>query len=62
MADRICSCCGKGYTDEERHDYEQCFKDCEERVDWARHNLNDAVECLANAGTRREAQREGRIK
>ena len=62
MANRICSCCGQSYTDEERHDYEECYKRCEERVNKARHNLNNAWECLSNAESRREAQRDGRIK
>ena len=62
MADRKCSCCGGFYTDDERHDYEQCTKDCENRVIQARHNLNDALDCLEMATTRRQSQREGRIK
>jgi phage gp16-like protein len=62
MAQRKCSCCGQSYSDEERHDYEQCVKDCERRLDWTRHQLVDAQECLENAKTRRQAQREGRIK
>lgn len=62
MADRICSCCGKGYNDNERHDYEQCMRDCEARTDRARHNLNEAIDCWQMAMTRRLLQREGRIK
>jgi len=62
MAQRKCSCCGQGYTDDERHDYEQCVKDCEERVNWTRHSLNDAMDCLLNANSRRQAQRDGCIK
>lgn len=62
MADRICSCCGLGYSDDKRHDYEECYKRCERRVNIARHNLNDARDCLNNAETRRTAQREGKIK
>lgn len=62
MADRKCSCCGTHYSDDERHDYEQCYQDCEARVDKARHNLNDAWDCLNMAEARREAQRSGKIK
>ena len=61
MVDRICSCCGQSYTDDMRHNYEPCVKNCEERVNRARHNLNDALECLENAKSRCQAQREGRI-
>lgn len=60
MADRICSCCSQGYSDNERHDYEQCVKDCERRVDVAKHTLRVAVDCLVMAQSRRQAQREGR--
>jgi len=62
MADRMCSCCHKFYTDDERHDYEQCYRDCERSVNLARHNLNYALEHLELATSRRQAQREGRIK
>lgn len=62
MADRICSCCGASYTDDERHDYEQCVKACEFRVKRARWNLNDALSCLIESKTRRQAQQEGKIK
>lgn len=62
MTDRICSCCGRGYKDEEKHDYEQCYRDCEERVSSARCNLHNAHEHLDMAKARRQAQREGRIK
>ncbi len=62
MADRICSCCDQGYSDDERHDYEECYRRCETRVDLARHNLNHAWDCLEMAEGRRIAQREGRIK
>ncbi len=62
MANRKCSCCRQGYTDNERHDYEQCVRDCLDRVDLARHNLRIAMECLENARSRKIAQREGRIK
>lgn len=62
MADRICSCCGQGYNDNERHDYEECVKRCENRVTSARHNFIDAEKCLVTALARRQAQREGRIK
>ncbi len=62
MTDRICSCCGQGYNDNERHDYETCVKNCDDRVERARYNYNDALECLEMAKTRRQAQREGKIK
>jgi hypothetical protein len=61
MADRICSCCGQPYTDETGHDYEQCYRDCEKRVGQARHELNDALNCLEMATSRRQAQRDGRL-
>ena len=62
MADRICSCCGQSYADDERHDYETCVKNCQARVDKVRYNYHDALECLEMAQTRRQAQREGKIK
>lgn len=62
MTDRMCSCCGQLYTDEVRHDYETCVKNCEEQVEKARYNLSVARECLEMAISRRQAQREGRIK
>ncbi len=62
MADRICSCCGQGYSDDERHDYEECYKRCEARVKRARTNLSNARDCLNRAEVRRIAQREGKIK
>ena len=57
MANRICSCCGQGYTDKEGHDYEQCIRDCQRRIDEARHNLTDALDCWENAMSRRIAHR-----
>ena len=62
MANRICSCCDQGYSDDERHDYELCYQVCEARVNGARANLGNAWECLNGAEARRKAQREGRIK
>lgn len=62
MADRICSCCGQTYSDDERHDYELCVRDCENRVTQAKHNLSDAMDCVEMALSRRQAQREGRLK
>ncbi|KKM04727.1 hypothetical protein LCGC14_1761270 [marine sediment metagenome] len=62
MADRMCSCWGQTYTDEERHDYEVCYKACQDRVNYARHNLNNAWDNLNMAESRRSAQRDGRIK
>jgi len=62
MTDRICSCCGTPYTDEERHDYEKCVKDCEFRVAQAKHNLSDSMDCLEMALARRRAQRGGKLK
>ena len=62
MAQRICSCCGTPYKDEERHDYEECYRECEARLNMARHNFNNALECLEMASSRRQAQRDGRIK
>ena len=59
MANRICACCGTSYK--ERHDYEQCYRDCEARVDRAKRNLCDAFEHLLMAETRRTAQRDGII-
>ncbi len=59
---RICSCCGDAYTGEEGHDYVECVKRCECRVEDARHNLRAAMERLENAISRRQAQSEGRIK
>ncbi len=56
MIDRICSCCGQSYTDEEGHDYEQCVIDCERRIKKAEDNLVDARRCLGMAQSRREAQ------
>ena len=62
MTDRICSCCGQPYTESDGHDYEKCVGDCQRRVDNARHNLNDALDCWRMAYERREAQRVGRMK
>lgn len=62
MTDRICSCCGQGYNNGIRHDYETCVKNCQDRVNEARHNFANAQDCLEMALSRRQAQREGRIK
>ena len=62
MAERQCSCCGQGYTDDIRHDYETCVKNCQDRVDRAKHEFNEARDCLEMAVSRRQAQRDGRIK
>ena len=62
MAQRKCSCCGTAYTDDDRHDYEQCVRDCADRVASARQNLSDALDCLENALSRRHDQRDGRIR
>ncbi len=32
MADRICSLCGQGYTDETGHNYNECVKRCQEEL------------------------------
>ena len=61
MVDRLCSCCGQSYTNEERHDYEKCYRVCEERVNEARRRLHSAQDNLNMAKTRRDAQRAGRI-
>ena len=52
MADRICSLCGKGYTDETRHNYDECVDRCKDillRVQETRRTLSDAREHLKEA-------------
>ena len=62
MKDRICSCCGQGYNDNERHDYEKCVRDCEARVAHCQYLMNRAVESLVKATCLWQSQREGKIK
>lgn len=62
MADRICSACGQGYKDNERHNYELCYEVCEARVNGAIENLKRAWDCLNIAEKRRDSQRKGLIK
>ena len=61
MIGRMCSCCGETYKDNERHDYEKCYKECEKRVEDARHHLTYALDHYKMAQSRRQAQRDGRI-
>ena len=61
MTDRICSCCGQGYNDNKRHDYELCYQVCKASVNAAKHDLDNALDCLEKASECREAQRSGRI-
>jgi len=62
MADRICSCCGEVYTDDARHDYEQCIKRCEESVATARSKYHSALDSLDLAKHRLQLHREGTLK
>jgi len=61
MADRICSCCGAIYTDEEIHDYEKCFSYCEWRVKMAGQQLAKAKGNMKMARGRRQLQRDGKL-
>lgn len=49
MANRICSFCGEGYTDETGHDYDACVKRCQELLGYAHENLRHAARYLVNS-------------
>lgn len=49
MADRICSLCGVGYTDEEGHDYDKCVLRCGDRIALLEGQLWAAREHLKEA-------------
>jgi hypothetical protein len=49
MAQRICSCCGQGYTDESGHEPNACVQRCSERLAELMDDVEDAKCRLHNA-------------
>jgi hypothetical protein len=49
MANRICSLCGQGYTDETGHNYDDCVERCEKALEYAEGLHRDAKRALGEA-------------
>lgn len=52
MTERICSCCGQGYTDESGHEPNACVQRCRERLARLLDNIEDTRTRLHNAQDR----------
>ena len=61
MASRQCSCCGKGYTDEEGHDLDKCIETCLSRLHQAEKAHVNARDDLERAYQRRVADLKAKL-
>lgn len=56
MADRICSCCGAFYTDEDGHDLDKCIETCKSSLHRVEKDHANARDDLERAYERKIAQ------